>query len=259
MAVDKTQCDAELPSCTGCLKSDVPCIVVDPSTTRDYTRAEVHSLEQKLADLESVLGSNDEPNSTLPPTNSNLESQYDTPSARFVGPESGITFIQPVVDAIRKQSRSTWRHQTASRGQDPSLVYHEPHSLPPRETSLLILDEYFREFHLCHPLIERAKTYMIFEEVYSSLEIYTSSSRSLSKKQKQNLFQAYMVLAIGNIRPFRDGIVSMHPFGFFTAALEVNPPSESAFNAVEDLQNLLLIAHFGVYYDIGKKGTHFHG
>ncbi|PSN74840.1 hypothetical protein BS50DRAFT_540411 [Corynespora cassiicola Philippines] len=60
-----------------------------------------------------------------------------------------------------------------------------------------------------------------------------------------------MILAIGNIRLFRDRVTHLHPFGFFTAALEVNPPSESSFSSISDVENLLLIALFGVYYNIG--------
>ncbi|KAM0325174.1 hypothetical protein ACHAQA_007713 [Verticillium albo-atrum] len=60
-----------------------------------------------------------------------------------------------------------------------------------------------------------------------------------------------MVLAIGSVRLFRDGIIGLHPFGFFTAALEANPPSSSAFDSLEDIENLLLIARFGIYYNIG--------
>ncbi|KAF4466553.1 Pyrimidine pathway regulatory 1 [Fusarium albosuccineum] len=51
-----------------------------------------------------------------------------------------------------------------------------------------------------------------------------------------------MVLAIGGVRLFRQGITNLHPFGFFTAALEASPPSSSSFSTLEDIENLLLIA-----------------
>lgn len=62
-----------------------------------------------------------------------------------------------------------------------------------------------------------------------------------------------MVLAIGSIQLFRNGTTTMHPFGFFTAALKANPPSECSFGTVEDVENFLLIAHFGFHYNIGEE------
>uniref|UniRef100_A0A0B7KNQ6 Uncharacterized protein n=1 Tax=Bionectria ochroleuca TaxID=29856 RepID=A0A0B7KNQ6_BIOOC len=55
-----------------------------------------------------------------------------------------------------------------------------------------------------------------------------------------------MALAIGSIGLFRDGRSSLHPFGFFTAALEACPPLDSSFDSVDDLECFLLIARFGV-------------
>ena len=60
-----------------------------------------------------------------------------------------------------------------------------------------------------------------------------------------------MVLAIGSIRPFREGVITLHPFGFFSMALEIYPPSESSFSKIEDVENFLLIALFSVYYNTG--------
>lgn len=71
---------------------------------------------------------------------------------------------------------------------------------------------------------------------------------------KCDIFQLNMVLAIGSIRIFDDTHGTLHPFGFFTAALEASPPSEFHFNEANDVANLLLIAHFGLYYNIGKRG-----
>ena len=60
-----------------------------------------------------------------------------------------------------------------------------------------------------------------------------------------------MVLAIGSIRLYRGNSFGLHPFGFFTAALEIDPPAATCLHDVEGIQNLLLIARFGVYYNIG--------
>jgi hypothetical protein len=91
----------------------------------------------------------------------------------------------------------------------------------------------------------------VVEKIYSNLEDYHVPTATLSKSQKHDLFQLNMVLAIGSIRLSRNNLLPVHPFGFFTAALEVNPPSEYRFCATEDVENLLLIALFGLFYNIG--------
>lgn len=47
----------------------------------------------------------------------------------------------------------------------------------------------------------------------------------------------------------------MHPFGFFTAALKANSPSEFSFGTIEDIENLLLISRFGAHYNIGEHNS----
>lgn len=110
----------------------------------------------------------------------------------------------------------------------------------------------FREFHLGHPFLDETRMYRVLEKIYDSPTNYRASSRSLTKSEKTDLFQLNMVLAIGSVRLFRDGSLSLLPFGFFTAALEVNPPSESSFSTLEEVENILLIAWFGIYHNIGK-------
>lgn len=66
-----------------------------------------------------------------------------------------------------------------------------------------------------------------------------------------------MAIAIGSIRLFRDKAFDQHPFGFFSAALEMNPPAESRYNTLGNIENLILIARFGVYYNIGMYEVHF--
>jgi hypothetical protein len=60
-----------------------------------------------------------------------------------------------------------------------------------------------------------------------------------------------MVLALGSISLFRTNQIALHPFGFFTAALQSISPIGFSFGAIEDIENFLLISHFGVFYHIG--------
>lgn len=54
------------------------------------------------------------------------------------------------------------------------------------------------------------------------------------------------------IKLFNESPGILHPFGFFPAALEMSAPSEFHSNEVNDVVNILLIAHFGLFYNIGK-------
>jgi hypothetical protein len=109
----------------------------------------------------------------------------------------------------------------------------------------------FLEFHVCHPFLDQGQISAVMEKIYTQLDDYRVPTATLSKSQKHDFFQLNMVLAIGSIRLSRNGLVPVHPFGFFTAALEAHPPSEYSFCAIEDVENLLLIALFGLFYNIG--------
>lgn len=110
--------------------------------------------------------------------------------------------------------------------------------------SLMLIRNSFLEFHVAHPFLDR-------NQILPTLSSQPGPSSTLARPEKQCLFKLNMVLAIGSIRSFRDGLSDLHPFGFFTAALEACPPSESSFDSIEDIEMLLLIAWFGVYYNIG--------
>ena len=138
--------------------------------------------------------------------------------------------------------------------QEPAIEYHAPHPLPSQHIALAAITEYFREFHICHPFLDKNEVYNVFGRVYDHVDHYRGPVASLSPSQKQHLYKLNMVLAIGNIRLFRDQVTELHPFGFFTAALEGSPPSECAFSTINDVENLLLISLFGVYYNIGTTG-----
>lgn len=104
-----------------------------------------------------------------------------------------------------------------------------------------------------HPLLGPDKVSSIIQSVYDPSSGYQSLPlHSLARSQREELFQFNMVLAIGSIHLFRNGTITMHPFGFFTAALQANPLSECSFSTIDDVENLLLIAHFGFHYNIGS-------
>lgn len=103
----------------------------------------------------------------------------------------------------------------------------------------------FREFHVAHPILDQSR-------ILAALDEPSSLTSSISRENKDKLFQLSMVLAIGSVRLYRNKLFDLHPFGFFTAALEASPPSGFSFSTLDDIENILLIAHFGVYFNIGK-------
>jgi hypothetical protein len=90
------------------------------------------------------------------------------------------------------------------------------------------------------------------EAIYDTLDKYTLNTAAQSTTVgATDMFRLFMALALGGIRLFRSGTFKTHPFGYFTAALEVWTPSMSSFNTIEDIEHFLLIAQFGFFYDIG--------
>lgn len=108
-----------------------------------------------------------------------------------------------------------------------------------------------REFHVAHQFLDAADIASLFASKSDSVP--SPSTANPSKGRQQELFTANMIMAIGAVGMFRAGLTTLHPFGFFTAALSASPPSEFSFGTIEDVENLLLIAHFGVFYNIGRS------
>lgn len=102
----------------------------------------------------------------------------------------------------------------------------------------------FRHHHPAQPVLDP-------KLVYDTLGKYTPSQAAQPAVESSDRFRLFMAFAIGSIHPYRSGASDNHPFGYFTAALEVWTPSKSSFNTIEDIEHLLLIAQFGSFYDIG--------
>ncbi|KAF9886792.1 hypothetical protein FE257_011169 [Aspergillus nanangensis] len=245
----KVKCGGEYPECLECSKAGVPCIIADPTAPREYTRTEVFELQQKLHHLKSRLRSStsgqDVPNNPqgpeeLQPTPPNLREN------RYVGQENGISFfLSRLLSGHNHPGLSaSLKGKPAPHG--PGFVYQPPHTFPSPQTASLAVTEYFRGDYVAHPFLDPAKIHTTLEK---------QSKQSISACDKHSLFQLNMVMAIGSIGVFRSGRCDLHPFGFFTAALEVNPPSASSFNSLEDIENFLLIARFGSFYDIGIRSS----
>lgn len=166
---------------------------------------------------------------------------------RYVGMEEGAIFSRYIAHAIRKHcSHSTLKTLFAQNVSAHYIEHHPPHNLPPRYQAMEIITNYLNDFHVDDPFLN-------INEVWASIEKFCqdnleTSTRPelLSPAQRQEVFQLSMALALGSVRPFRLGSCHLHPFGFFTAALQVLSPSGFSFSSLEDIENFLLIGNFGL-------------
>lgn len=93
---------------------------------------------------------------------------------------------------------------------------------------------------------------MTLDRVYT-LQMEPHSLQALDHKERHSVFQLYMAFALGSIRSHHTRKDSPHPFGFFTAALQLIAAPGFCFNSLDDIVDFLLIARFGVYYYIGRQ------
>ncbi|KAL6400149.1 Pyrimidine pathway regulatory protein 1 [Ilyonectria robusta] len=241
----KVKCDGEYPYCSGCVKADVVCIIADGSASRDYTREEVHHLEEKLQALEKLLSSTRVSDSDVRSIPSSVGNRHTrTLAVQSSGANKSNRLLHPTLEHLRMRSQISFNKLLNPQLPPSSIFYHSPHRIPSNDAALTAIGEYFLEFHVAHPFLDR-------NQILSTLSCQPGPSSTLARPEKQRLFKLNMVLAIGSIKSFRSGLSDLHPFGFFTAALEACPPSESSFDSIEDIEMLLLIAWFGVYYNIG--------
>lgn len=156
-----------------------------------------------------------------------------------------------MLEAIRKPSPAALRHLLAPQQPTSSIVYHDPHPHPPRADASRIVAHYLGDFHVEHPFLDPCRVSDVFCRLYGEIEKHDALDGA-HRVSKEDRFQTNMILAIGSIGLYRSGNLNLDPFGFFTAALEASPPFGFSFGSVQDVENILLIAHFGVFYNIGE-------
>lgn len=113
------------------------------------------------------------------------------------------------------------------------------------------MDTSLTGFHIQHSFLQRRCVHDLYQRVY---ERQTAPSLPLlggSPNEKSDLFELNMIFALASVDEFRRGKSEKHPFGYFTAALQ-NLDGIMSFETNKDIQGFLLIAHFGLYYYIGR-------
>ncbi|KAK7593276.1 hypothetical protein V3481_004365 [Fusarium oxysporum f. sp. vasinfectum] len=245
----KVKCGAEFPICKGCLKASTPCIIADPSALRPYTREEVFALEQKLKDLQERAAVID---TSVAVRDDPLLSRQATVGRIAHPPDVGRLLHSFLLSRLHSASDRLQQGSSGPLDDIPTplirIEYHSPHPFPAYDIAIQAIDHYFKEFHVAHPLLKRE----VLQSCLEQAPDWTTQERiNLTAEQRHDIFQLYMAIAIGSIRLFRDKTFDQHPFGFFSAALEMNPPADSRYNTLGNIENLILIARFGVYYNIG--------
>jgi hypothetical protein len=252
----KVRCDRRAPKCTNCTRGAVACIIVDTVTGEQYARDYLWQLQEEEARLKEQLESS--PAGALPaptPRSEHVDSTQGDPStetedsmagqSHFVGDGSGLGFLHSILsDQKWEQHRARIFSQLAAR---PRLQRQHltPNSLPPLNEAEKLLENYFTRFHIHHTFLLRQEVLNLFSRIYSR-------SQQDGAPSAQDRFRLLMVFAISATTRHRAGLSTENPYGYFMAA-EACLGSISLIKNIEAIQNLLLIARFGMYHHIGTS------
>ena len=256
----KVKCDKQAPKCSNCTKANVACIVVDPATGEQYARDYIRHLEEKERCLRLGLGDVDDrgapSTSALTETSDAVDAPSTGPSTvtslgaqnGFVGHGSGLGFLQNILSDTKWQPhRGQILEQLARR---PRIARHQavPNALPPLAQAQQLLDNYFARFHVHHAILLRCEMLDIFSRVYSM-----SPSAGVCA---QDFFRLFMVFAISDTTRHRASqgadVNANHPYGYYLAA-ENYLANTPLIKDPDAIQNLLLVARFGMYHHIGAS------
>jgi hypothetical protein len=252
--VRKVKCDRQAPKCSHCTKGNVACIIVDPVTGEQYARDYVRQLEEQEAELRAKVDERasqrgeartvatirsevTEPSPAGPLTGGSHASQ-----SGFVGHGSGLGFLHSILSEAKWQRhRTRILNQLATRPRIQKL-HITPHPLPPLEEAERLLETYFTRFHIYHTFLLQQEVLSIFDRVYDSSIISSD----------QDQFRLLMVFAISATTRYRAGLSNEHPYGYFMTA-EKYLGNIPLIKDVDAIQNLLLVARFGMYHHIGTS------
>jgi hypothetical protein len=93
------------------------------------------------------------------------------------------------------------------------------------------------------------KPFLLQADIIRMLE-RTYAHNDLESADASDRFRLLMICAIATVPLRRRGLVDLHPYSFFSAACRL-ADDIPLLDGIEALQNLLLIARFGVYFHIG--------
>lgn len=109
----------------------------------------------------------------------------------------------------------------------------------------------FRGFHSQHPIISRSHFWELFNKIFDLLENEHVPVATISKDYRQEVFTLNMCFALASVTLYAKDQHDKHPFGYFMAALLAFSPKGFGFDTIQDIENFLLIARFGIFHFIG--------
>ncbi|KAJ8111167.1 hypothetical protein OPT61_g6173 [Boeremia exigua] len=256
--VRKVRCDRQAPKCGNCTKGNVACIIADGVTGEQYARDYIRELEDEEVRLRVQLESR-----TPQDGPSTLHGDYAEQTPRgpltgetvashsgFVGDGSGLGFLHHILSEEKwQQHRVRILEQLANR---PKIAKQSntPHELPSLPEAEQLLENYFTRFHIHHTFLLRQEVLSIFYKLYGQSPPSDAIVPAVTSPTTQDRFRLLMVFAISATTRYRAGLCNQHPYGYYLAA-ELCLGSIPLIQDTEALQNLLLIARFGMYHHIG--------
>jgi len=102
------------------------------------------------------------------------------------------------------------------------------------------------ESHLQRPFLLARDLHASFARIYPLVTTHEPTQQS-----SQDKFRLLMVCAIATVNLQRRGQLEQHPYSFFLAAQSYLQDTD-LLNGLDAIQNLLLIARFGVYFHTGQ-------
>ncbi|OOQ83478.1 Zn(II)2Cys6 transcription factor [Penicillium brasilianum] len=267
----KAKCDNARPKCSLCVKHNEECMTLGLDENETFSRKYIGDLEQEIRTLErqTQASDTDRPNPTLSqdtqgsnqlrhisqqPNPRILARQEDGHSPNFVE-GGGISFMRHLV------ADSGWREhdptllQNLTRNPGPGEAGIKPHSLPPVEQGRKIFDNYLNGSHVQNPFFLRREVQRICDTVFrfdldgSENETQGGLTQHISN---HDLFRAFMILAVGSVVPYRNGVIKHHPYGFYLSAMKYLDDILLS-RGLESIQDLLLVGRFAIYHHIGTS------
>ncbi|OSS43831.1 hypothetical protein B5807_11616 [Epicoccum nigrum] len=256
--VRKVRCDRQAPKCGNCTKGNVACIIVDIITGEQYARDYIQQLENEEARLKAQAGYRASQNGSGtqhtgpadstprgPPT-----AETGASHSGFVGDGSGLGFLHRILSEDKwQQHRARILEQLADRPKISKQTI-TPHEFPPLPEAEKLLENYFTRFHIHHTFLLRQEVLNIFYRLYGQSPPSDAVVTPIGPSNAQDKFRLFMVFAISATTRYRAGLCAQHPYGYYLAA-ERWLSSIPLIQDIESLQNLLLIARFGMYHQIG--------
>jgi hypothetical protein len=95
------------------------------------------------------------------------------------------------------------------------------------------------------------KPFLLSDHV-SALVARVYSASSPEESNPNDLFRLYMICAVSAVPLRRRGSIEQHPYSYFLAAKALIG-RVNLVSGLEAMENLILLARFGVYYSIGMS------